>query len=166
MADPAMRSFVQSFLHDEAKPTLPPAAGIDLDEYIASLIERFSNPGVGDQIARLCLDGSSKFPKFLIPTIRAQLDGDGRVSRSALALAGWCEYLAASRGDPSKLAADPLLDIAVEHAERSVDSPSAFLDFGEVFGDLRDSQVFVRAFTEQLTSLRTAGVGSTLTAIT
>lgn len=167
MADPDLRNFVQRFLDQEAKPTLPPAAGIDLDHYIASLIERFSNPGVGDQIARLCLDGTSKFPKFLLPTIRAQLAGNGDIARSALALAGWCEYLAsAARDDGPSPAADPLLDVACEHAQRSIDDPGAFLDFAEVFGDdLRRSEPFVRAFTTGLEALRTSGVHSTLTAI-
>lgn len=166
MADPDLRNFIQRFLDEEAKPTLPPAAGIELDDYIAALIERFSNPAVGDQIERLCLDGTSKFPKFLIPTIRTQLGGAGDVARSALALAGWCEYLAAgSRTDRATVAADPMLDVALGHAERSVDDPEAFLDFTEVFGeDLRQSEPFVRAFTTGLTALRTSGVHSALAA--
>ena len=36
--------------------------------------ERFANPGVRDQIARVCIDGSAKFPTFLIPTIARQLE--------------------------------------------------------------------------------------------
>ena len=167
MADPALREFVTRLLHVEAKPTLPAAAGIDLDDYIASLIERFSNPGVGDQIARLCLDGTAKFPKFLLPTVRAQLDGrgDGRgnVARSALALAGWCEYLASSE-NPSP---DPQLDLALEFARASRDDPESFLAFSDVFGtDLAKSPVFVDAFVTGLTTLRRDGVQSALLATT
>lgn len=161
MADPALRRFVETLLHHEAKATLPTAAGIDLDDYIAALIDRFSNPMVGDQIARLCLDGTAKFPKFLVPTIRAQIAGDQHVALSALALAGWCEYL---RGD--NLSSDPQLDAAVEHAQRSVDEPEAFLDFVEIFGDdLRNSTVFVEAFTSALSLLRTVGVQSAIAAV-
>lgn len=161
IADPVLRQFIETLLHLEAKTTLPAAAGIDLDEYIAALIDRFSNPMVGDQIARLCLDGTAKFPKFLIPTIRAQIVGDQHVALSALALAGWCEYL---RGD--NLSSDPQLDTAVEHAQRSIDDPETFLDFVDVFGDdLRNSAVFVAAFTSALFQLRTLGVQSALAAV-
>ncbi len=75
-----LHRFVDGFLDHEAKPVVPPVAGIDLDAYTASLIERFSNPHIGDQIARLCLDGSAKFPKFLLPTVRTQLDAGGPVA--------------------------------------------------------------------------------------
>ncbi|MFK7916960.1 MAG: mannitol dehydrogenase family protein [Ilumatobacter sp.] len=163
MADPVLRDFVTQLLHREAKSTLPAAAGIDLDEYIASLIERFSNPGVGDQIARLCLDGTAKFPKFLLPTVRAQLAGDSEVARSALALAGWCQYLVEA-DEPSP---DPLLDTALEFARCSVDDPAAFLDFTEVFGtDLRESPTFRSAFSTALQSLRSRGVQSAVRAAT
>ena len=163
MADPALREFVTQLLHVEAKPTLPAAAGIDLDHYIASLIERFSNPGVGDQIARLCLDGTAKFPKFLLPTVRAQIDGDGNVARSALALAGWCEYLATS-DDPSP---DPQLDLALKFASESRDDPKAFLAFGDVFGaDLASAPSFVDAFVSGLAAIRRDGVQSAILAAT
>lgn len=162
MADPALRQFVTELLHTEAKPTLPAAAGIDLDDYIASLIERFSNPGVGDQISRLCLDGTAKFPKFLLPTVRAQLAGSQDVERSALALAGWCEYLATSE-HPS---ADPLLSQAVEFARKSLDDPAAFLDFDDVFdNELSSSEALRSAFVVALQHLRGQGVQSALATI-
>lgn len=163
MADPVLRDFVTRLLHVEAKPTLPAAEGIDLDDYISSLIERFSNPGVGDQIARLCLDGTAKFPKFLLPTVRAQLDGDGHVERSALALAGWCEYLATSENPSS----DPQLDVALKFASQSLDDPRAFLEMREVFdAELADSPRFVEAFVSGLTSIRSNGVQSAASAVT
>jgi len=93
MAEPAISRYLDAFLHREAKPVLPDVKGIDIDNYIASLVERFANPQIGDQISRLCLDGSAKFPKFLLPTLRAQVAADGPVALSALALAGWCDYL-------------------------------------------------------------------------
>lgn len=161
MADPALREFVTRLLHIEAKPTLPSAAGIDLDDYIASLIERFSNPGVGDQISRLCLDGTAKFPKFLLPTVRAQLDGDGNFGRCALALAGWCEYLA-TVDEPS---ADPRLSEALDYAAASIENPRAFLEFTDVFGsELAASPAFVDAFASALTAIRRDGVQSAVLA--
>lgn len=162
MADPEIRHFVRMFLTREALPVLPPIPDFDLEAYIESLIERFSNPAIGDQISRLCLDGSAKFPKFLLPTVRAQLAVGGPIERSAMALAGWCQYLLGPP-DQSPLAADSLLDVATAHAKASTDDPVAFLEFSEVFDrDLADSAVFRDAFTGALGRLRTHGVRSAL----
>ena len=160
MAAPHLRSFVHAFLAGEAQPVLPPIAGISVDTYIDSLLERFSNPSIGDQISRLCLDGSAKFPKFLLPTVRAQLDTGGPIRLSALALAGWCEYLT---GPADSLSGDPRLDQARTHADRSTSDPAAFLGFTEVFGeDLPRADRFVQAFSDALLHLRSRGVRSAI----
>lgn len=161
MADPAIGSFVSAFLHAEAQPVLPAVAGVDVDAYIESLIERFSNPQIGDQISRLCLDGSVKFPKFLLPTVRAQINADGPVALSALALAGWCSYLngRTDRGEVIDLASDPQLDQAVAYAAESILQPSAFLKFSEVFdAEVAGSASFEAAFVEALAVLRSSGI--------
>ncbi len=159
MADPVLRAFVTALLHEEVEPTLPRAAGIDVDDYIDTLIERFSNPAVGDQIARLCQDGTAKFPKFLLPTIRARLESGGTVARAALALAGWCEYLATSENPSS----DPRLGQAVGFAQRSLVDPGSFLDFADVFGTgLADSDHLRAAFAMAVRALRADGVQSTV----
>lgn len=162
MADEGLRAFITEFINREARPVLPFVLGVDLDGYTRSIIDRFSNPSIGDQIARLCLDGSSKFPKFLLPTIRAQLAAGGPIALSALALAGWCEYLTQP---PNRLAPDPLRDEAAGHAERSRHDPASFLDFAEVFGsDLPRSRRFSDAFVHGLTLLRTQGIPSAIKA--
>jgi mannitol-1-phosphate/altronate dehydrogenase len=40
-------------------------------------VARFSNQAIADQLERVCSDGSSKFPKFTVPTIN-RLIADGR----------------------------------------------------------------------------------------
>ena len=157
-----LHSFTRSFLVREAQPVLPPIVGIDVDAYIDTLLARFANPNIGDQISRLCLDGTAKFPKFLLPTVRAQLAAGGPVGLSALALAGWCEYLT---GPSGRLAADPLLDEAVHRAKKSQSEPTAFLEFPEVFDDdLIRNEPFVAAFTDALGLIRERGVPSAIEA--
>lgn len=165
MAQPEIAGFLTRFLETEARAVLPPIVGIDIDAYIASLVHRFSNPNIGDQIERLCLDGSVKFPKFLMPTILRQLEAGGPVHASALALAGWCEYLNGSTdgGEPIRLSSDPQLDRAIAAARASRSEPLAFLDFDAVFADLPAGSVFHTAFAEAIEGLRTVGVRSTLT---
>lgn len=161
LATPHIKAFLQAFLDREACPTVSAVPGIDLDEYIASLIERFSNPNVGDQIARLCLDGSSKFPKFLFPTIEAQLAQDGPIALSALALAGWCHYLGGvdQNGSAISISDDPRQDEAIRHAAASTTEPVAFLDFDAVFpASLRDDARLRSAFVDALGAIRERGV--------
>ena len=145
-----LSEWVADFLASEARPVVAAVDGIDLDHYVDALLERFANPQIGDQIARLCLDGSAKFPKFLLPTVRAQLAIDGPVDGAALALAGWCEYLngVTEAGNPIEQSSDPLLESAILHAKESRSEPAAFLEFDEVFGtDLPADKRFVAAFT-------------------
>jgi mannitol 2-dehydrogenase len=100
---------------------------------------------VRDQIARLCIDGSAKFPTFLLPTISFQLEHDGPVGHAALALAGWARYLATFPLE--RQAFDAAGDRARQHASRALDEPTRFLEFAEVFPTtLRDSARFRAAF--------------------
>jgi mannitol 2-dehydrogenase len=165
MADPLLARFMQRFHDDEVTPSLPPVPGIDVEDYKRVVAERFANPEVRDQVARVCLDGTSKFPKFLVPTIESQLDKGGQVRLSALALAGWCQYLLGQddEGREIALSADPRLDEAIGFAQASVTEPAAFLDFSDVFGPrLATDPVFRAAFVEALASIREVGTHRTL----
>jgi mannitol 2-dehydrogenase len=109
------------------------------------VLERFENTGVRDQIARLCIDGSAKFPTFLLPTIAAQLERGGPIERGTTALAGWARYLGVV--EESAQSFDASGDLARRHAAAAVAEPAAFLDYAEVFGpELRDSDRFRAAF--------------------
>jgi len=167
MSEPAIADFLTHFLMTEAKPALPEIVGIDLDDYIASLVHRFGNPNIADQISRLCLDGTAKFPKFLIPTIVRQLEIGGAVDAAALALAGWCDYLngMTETGEAIDIARDPNLDAAIEAAEASRSDPRAFLDFELVFAPLQGSATFESAFVSALEGLRANGVRSSISAL-
>ena len=167
IADPALHKFVVAYLQHEATPVLPPVTDVDIPQYTASLVDRLANPRIGDQIARLCLDGSSKLPKFVLPTLRAQLARGGPITLTALALAGWFEYLNGftQRGTPIDHADDPLLDLALEHARASRSDPAEFLAFTEVFGtDLVGPGRFREAFIDAVSSLRAQGVGAAVKA--
>lgn len=165
MREPLISRFLSTFLEREAGPVLPAIPGIDVPAYQAKLIERFSNPAIGDQIARLCLDGSAKFPKFLMPTVRNQLSAGGPIALSALALAGWCSYLVGVADDGSAIvhALDPDLDNARAHAKESLSDPARFLAYARVFGqDVAGNERFRSAFVDALIGLRSHGVRATL----
>jgi mannitol 2-dehydrogenase len=147
LAVPGVRTFLEQLLQREAIPTLVEIPGHPREDYAASVVERFANPGVRDQIARLCIDGSAKFPAFLIPTIERQLERGGPVDRAATALAGWARYLGVV--DPSRQAYDASGDVARRHAADAMADPEAFLGYEAVFTPaVRASSRFRTAFAE------------------
>ena len=156
VAIPTVRRYLERFLATEAIPTLTEIPGHPAADYAATVLGRFENTGVRDQIARLCIDGTAKFPSFLIPTIERQLELDRPVECAALALAGWARYLATVPA--AERAHDSQGDRAATFAVRSLDEPRAFLEFDQVFTRrLRESDRFGDAFAAASRALAERG---------
>jgi mannitol 2-dehydrogenase len=156
VAIPAVRQYLERFLSTEAIPTLAEIPGHPAADYAGTVLARLGNTGVRDQIARLCIDGTAKFPSFLIPTIERQLELDGPVECAALALAGWARYLATVPA--AERALDRHGDEAATFAVRSLEDPAAFLEFDQVFTSrLRDSERFRNAFAGASNALAERG---------
>ncbi len=92
IADDAMRRFLQAFM-DQVTPAVPMVAGIHLTDYKATLLERFANPNLRDQVERICSEGSSKLPKFILPSVEKLLDLRRPTVLLALVVACWLRYL-------------------------------------------------------------------------
>ena len=156
MAIPDLRRYLERLLEREAIPTLTQIPGHPAEEYARTVLSRFENRGVRDQIARLCIDGTAKFPSFLIPTIERQLELGGPVECAALALAGWSRYLATV--PPAERAPDPHGDEAIRLAAEALDDPRAFLELDQVFtAPLRESDRCGAAFEAAARELAAAG---------
>ena len=137
----ALRRYLERFLGEEAIPTLAEIPGHPAADYASTVLSRFANSGVRDQIARLCIDGTAKFPSFLIPTIERELELGGPIECGALALAGWARYLAVTPA--AERAPDPHGERAIALALGSLDAPLTFLELDEVFSPpLRESERF------------------------
>jgi mannitol 2-dehydrogenase len=153
---PHARHYLEQFLAEEAIPTLAVIPGHPPAEYAETVLQRFANTGIRDQIARLCIDGTSKFRGFLIPTVEAQIEDNGPVRCAALALAAWARYLATV--PPALRAPDSHGDTAVALARRFRADPTAFLDLEEVFTPvLRESSQFREAFAAAAENLQRLG---------
>ena len=147
VAIPFVHRYLQRLLATEAIPTLAEIPGYPPTDYAETVLARFANTGVRDQIARLCIDGTAKFPSFLIPTVEAQIARGGPLACAALALAGWARYLGTV--PPRLRAPDSHGDRAVQLAVRSLTEPLAFLELDEVFTPrLRESERFRHAFSK------------------
>jgi mannitol 2-dehydrogenase len=156
MATPPLRRFLERFLWNEAIPTLAEIPDHPRVEYATTVLQRFARTGVRDQIARLCIDGTAKFPLFLVPTVERQLERDGPVERSALALAAWARYLATTPA--AERASDSSGELSASYARRAMEDPVAFLDLAAVFPpSLRESERFRTVFAASSRSLASLG---------
>ncbi|QGZ37094.1 mannitol dehydrogenase family protein [Stappia indica] len=164
MADPLIAGFLRKLAHAEVIPTVPPIAGVDFAAYFELIASRFSNPEVGDTIPRLCLDGSNRQPKFILPTVQARLEANADLAGLALEVALWCRYCAGTAEDGSAIGiVDERAAELTRRALAARQTPQAFLDFTPVFGDLGRRQPFADAFARVLGALWADGVRAVLT---
>ncbi|MCY0148448.1 mannitol dehydrogenase family protein [Hoeflea sp. G2-23] len=164
MADPLVAGFLAKLTKDEILPTVPAIPGVSMDDYVTTVARRFSNSALGDTIPRLCLDGSNRQPKFILPTIEARLATGKSVNGLALEVTLWCHYCSGRRDDGSTIELiDPNAARLRERALAARDHPRAFLQMPDIFGALAEAPVFVDAFEAALLNLQKQGTKSVLT---
>jgi mannitol 2-dehydrogenase len=164
MNDPLFVRYMRAYMDLDVTPQLPSVPGIDLTEYKNTLVARFSNQAIADQLERVCSDGSSKFPKFTVPTIN-RLIADGReTKRAALVVAAWALYLKGvdENGDTYTIA-DPRAAFCQALVADDALITQRLLQVEEIFGAaIPHSPEFVAAFEWCCNSLRDVGVSRTL----
>ncbi len=94
MHDDIIVNYVREFMNIDITPYVPSPKNIDLDLYKQTLIERFGNRTVSDQIARLCFDGVSKIPVYIMPNLAKILNDKAETKRLAFLVASYRRYLA------------------------------------------------------------------------
>lgn len=164
MNDPLFVRYMRAYMDLDVTPQLAPVPGIDLTEYKDTLVARFSNQAIADQLERVCSDGSSKFPKFTVPTIN-RLIADGReTKRAALVVAAWALYLKGidENGDAYSIP-DPRAAFCQGLVADDELITERLLGVEEIFGTaIPKSAEFVAAFEWCCQSLREVGVSRTL----
>jgi mannitol 2-dehydrogenase len=161
--DPLFAEFLLVYFDSEAIPTLRPVPGIDLRSYTRGLVERFSNPGVRDTVARLCAYSSDRMPTWLLPVISDNLLTDGPIRLASATVASWARYAEAvdEHGEPIEVV-DNMAASLVPLARSQRLHPTAFIENEALFGDLARAPRFVEAYRWALDSLHTRGARATL----
>ncbi len=164
MDDPLVAGFMDKVERDEILPVVPRVPGTSLELYLDTIKERFANPDVGDTIARLCLDGSNRQPKFILPSTRDRLAQGLSATGLALASALWCRYLHGETETGAPIKIDDVNGASLRAAaKRARTEPQAFLDaLPGIFGDLTDAAPFQTAFAQALGRLWRDGTARTL----
>ena len=99
------------------------------------MARRFSNPKIGDTIRRLCLDGSNRQPKFIIPTIADRLKAGKGIEGLALESALWCRYCFGTTDSGAVTEPnDPNWERMTATAKAAKADPSAWLGMSDIYG--------------------------------
>lgn len=163
MADPLVRRYVDRLMEREIAPLLPTVPGVDLDEYRATLLARFSNPRIGDQLARLCGRGSTKVPAYLLPSV-AEARREGRPHELLnLAVAAWVRYL---RGVDLEGMAIPINDARRDELQPLAvlggDDPAPLMADSRLFGWLAEDPLLVASVGRIMDALTREGLRATV----
>ena len=156
MDDADIARWMMQLMRREVIPVLTPIPGLDFDDYLTTCARRFSNPALGDTVARLCQDASNRLPKFLLPTVSDALERGAPIEGLALEIAFWSRFCATAADSGIEL--QDLRSEQLTSAARAARSdPMAFLGLSEIFGDLGRSKPWTEAFARQLEEVSSRG---------
>ncbi|UYO01128.1 MAG: mannitol dehydrogenase family protein [Devosia sp.] len=165
MEHPLVAAFLRKVETDEIIPVVPPVPDTDLHAYFAMCEKRFSNPKIGDTVRRLALDGSNRQPKFIIPSALDRANANSVLTGLALVSALWCRYCFGTTDSGAVIEPnDPNWDRLTAQARRAKENPAAWLEMGDIYGDLATSPAFAAEFTKCLNFLWKNGTAATLEA--
>jgi fructuronate reductase/mannitol 2-dehydrogenase len=158
LQDETFRAYLEHLMADEIAPLLPPVPGIDLEEYQRQLVERFSNPKMGDQLARLGRRGSTKMPNYVLPSVAAAVAAGTPHELLLLAVAGWMRFLRGYDYAGNEVTVDgPRAERLTELAQEGQEQPEPLLTERSVFGELPDDGAFVAGVEVALRALEVQG---------
>ncbi len=164
MDDLLFREFIASFM-DEVTPIVPLIPGTSVPEYKQTLIQRFSNPTINDQVTRICSEGSAKMPKWLLPSIGELLAQGDSAKLLTLVVASWILYFARGTdedGRPIEIV-DARAQELITIASSGGNDARAMLSIKTIFGEqLTTNQRWMEDVGDALRTLATMGVRSTL----
>lgn len=167
MHDKRIEKFVRNFMDIDITPYVPAPGKINLDDYKQTLIERFGNRSVSDQIARLCYDGLAKFPVYVTPNLAKMVRDNKDFSRVAYLLAAYRHYLKYHKDDNgAEFKVDEPWMNPDDAKLINSDNPLDFLGLSAFSGaPLKESKKFVDTYLNMVDAIYDKGAMATLETI-
>jgi mannitol 2-dehydrogenase len=163
MAHPLIAGFLDKVERDEIIPLVPPVPGTDLNAYFGLIHSRFANPEIADTVRRLCLDGSNRQPKFILPSLRDNLAAGRMPPGLILECALWCRYCAGISDSGAVIAPnDPNWDRLTGVAQAARDEPALWLAMDDIYGAVGRDPAVIAEFTRALNALWEKGTVAVL----
>jgi len=140
------RRLAYDYVTDDVIPVLTPCP-IDLAAYRDEVLDRFANPAIADTNQRVAMDGFSKIPGFIAPTIRERLARAEPVASVMVLPALFLSYL--QRWHMGKIPydyQDQAMNSDVAHAICASEDPvRAFAADPILWGDMAGSEALTEA---------------------
>jgi mannitol 2-dehydrogenase len=164
MSDAQISKLVETMMEVDVTPLVPIVPGVDLAEYKKTLLERFANPAIRDQLSRIGTEGSARIPKFVLPSIVEQLERGGSIKSLCFTVACWFRYLNGKDDQGKEMPIiDPMSKKLCELARLGGKDPKSLLSMREVFSEsLANSPRFVGEVRDALESFYNKGARATL----
>jgi D-arabinitol 4-dehydrogenase len=148
--DAEIRQLAYDYVTDDTIPCLhspEKPSPIDLAAYRDIVLDRFGNPAIRDTNQRVAMDGYSKIPGFIVPTIRERLAANAPIASVAMLPALFLAYLQRwHRGQIPYTYQDQAMDAAQAHAIcEAADPVAAFAADRVLFGPLAGDERLVAA---------------------
>lgn len=164
MHDERIARFVRTFMDVDITPYVPAPGDTDLNLYKQTLIERFGNRSVSDQVARLCFDGVSKFPVYIMPNLIKMIRDHKDLSRLTYLFATYRHYLKYKVDDKGTAfdIAEPWMSTDDKTLIKS-DDPIDFLALSPFQStDLKAANDFVKQYLLMVEAVKEKGAMSVL----
>ncbi|QVY66233.1 mannitol dehydrogenase family protein [Polaribacter sp. Q13] len=157
--DANISSFLRIYMGNEVTPTLGHLEGVNLKNYKFSLIQRFGNIYIKDQIERICSESSAKIPIFILPTVYNQLENNRTVNHAAFIIAAFAIYsVGVNENGAQLIIKDAMETVLTEKAILARNNPAAFLEIESIFGQLKNSKTFLDAYTDAYQNIVKNGI--------
>lgn len=142
--DEEIRQLAYDYVTDDVIPVLTPCP-LDLEKYRDVVLDRFSNSNILDTNSRVAMDGFSKIPGFILPTLRQCIEQGRSIDSVAMLPALFLEFLVREqRGEIPYKYEDQLMDLEAVKAIVSAEDPvQAYCDERLLFNDIAGNSQLV-----------------------
>jgi fructuronate reductase len=157
MQNQTLAGYIDRMMQTEIAPTVRPLAGLSIDEYAATIVQRYKNPAIKHYLSQIALDGSQKIPIRILETVKENLKAGRSVQCLCLAVAGWMHFVRTRSLQGQKLndpLANTLLKVGADCTLDAGNDVGRFTALQEVFGpELPNNPDFVNALTDAYKAL-------------
>ncbi len=158
MANPLFFDYITALMGENIAPLLPKVPDVDVDAYQRSVLERFANPCISDELSRLCGRGSVKMPAYLLPSLVHARRQRRPSMLLTLAVAAWFCYLGGHDLDGTPMEVnDPYRDVLQPLAMAAGNDPRPLLGERSIFGELGEDAEFATILENMVNDLRAYG---------
>ncbi|MDT7766354.1 MAG: sorbose reductase [Mycobacterium sp.] len=166
MRDPQVPVLLDRFLNKVVLPLLDAPRDVNLVDYKNTVLERFSNAAMHDQLTRIASDSASKVPVFFTTTLKEMLARGVDHRIPAFTLAAWSRVLHGQDDDGKTFeTSEPRLDEEARRQLASGDPAEALRIEPLRASGVAEHADFVASFEGYRTALAEHGTRATLQAI-